>query len=64
MIEFKLQTGDIIVMDNYRTLHGRTSYNPKEGMRHLKGCYIDYDSSEGKLNHLIRKFKLENVTNQ
>ena len=63
-IKFKLMKGDLLMMDNYRTLHGRTSYNPKEGMRHLKGCYIDYDSSEGKLNHLIRKFKLENVTNQ
>ena len=27
MIKFKLKPGDIIVMDNYRTLHGRTSYN-------------------------------------
>ena len=63
-IKFKLIKGDLLMMDNHRTLHGRTSYDPKEGMRHLKGCYIDYDSSEGKLNHLIRKFKLENVANQ
>ena len=61
-IEFKLMPEDMLMMDNYRTLHGRTEYNPKEGKRFLQGCYIDYDSSEGKLKHLIRKFKLENIT--
>ena len=43
-------------MDNYRLLHGRTSYETKDGKRFLKGCYIDYDSTEGKIRHLKRKF--------
>ena len=30
----------------------------KEGNRYLQGCYIDYDSTEGKLRHLKRKFNL------
>ena len=55
-IEFKLMPGDIIMIDNYRLLHGRTSFNTNEGNRFLQGCYIDYDSSEGKLRHLKRKF--------
>ena len=55
-IKFKLMTGDLLMMDNHRTLHGRTAYDANEGMRHLQGCYIDYDSSEGKLRHLKRKF--------
>ena len=46
------------MMDNYRLLHGRTSYETSEGERFLQGCYIDYDSTEGKLKHLKRKFKL------
>ena len=46
------------MMDNYRLLHGRTSYDPNEGERFLQGCYIDYDSTEGKLRHLRRKFNL------
>ena len=46
------------MMDNHRLLHGRTSYNPREGKRYLKGCYIDYDSTEGKLKHLRRKFNI------
>jgi len=55
-IEFKLQPGDLLMMDNHRLLHGRTAYNANEGNRFLQGCYIDYDSTEGKLKHLKRKF--------
>ena len=43
---------------NYRLLHGRTSFDSKDGERFLQGCYIDYDSTEGKLKHLARKFGL------
>jgi len=57
-IEFKLTSGDLLMMDNYRLLHGRTSYDANEGMRFLQGCYIDYDSTQGKLKHLKRKFNL------
>ena len=59
-IEFKLIPGDLLMMDNYRLLHGRTSYDANEGKRFLQGCYIDYDSTEGKLKHLIRKLNLSN----
>ena len=57
-IEFRLKPGDLIMMDNYRLLHGRTEYNANEGNRFLQGCYIDYDSTEGKLKHLKRKFNI------
>ncbi len=57
-IEFKLEPKDLMMMDNYRLLHGRTAYETKEGNRYLQGCYIDYDSTEGKLRHLKRKFNL------
>jgi len=55
-IEFKLKPKDLMMMDNYRILHGRTQFDPKEGKRFLQGCYIDFDSTEGKLRHLKRKF--------
>ena len=55
-IEFKLLPGDILMMDNHRLLHGRTSYDTNEGKRFFQGCYIDHDSSEGKLRNLKRKF--------
>ena len=57
-IEFKLEPKDLIMMDNYRLLHGRTAYETSEGNRFLQGCYIDYDSTEGKLKHLKRKFEI------
>ena len=57
-IEFKLKPGDLLMMDNYRLLHGRTEYNANEGNRFLQGCYIDYDSTEGKLKYLKRKFNI------
>ena len=57
-IEFKLVPGDLILMDNYRLLHGRTKYDANEGNRFLQGCYIDYDSTEGKLKYLKRKFNI------
>jgi len=57
-IEFKLEPKDLIMMDNYRVLHGRTKFNPEDGERFLQGCYIDFDSTEGKLRHLKRKFNI------
>ena len=58
MIEFKLKPGDVMIMDNYRTLHGRTSYNMAIGKRHLQGCYVDHDSVESNMKNLQRKFNL------
>ena len=57
-IEFRLMPGDLMMMDNHRLLHGRTSFDPNEGNRFLQGCYLDFDSTEGKLLHLRRKFNL------
>ena len=57
-IEFRLIPGDLIMMDNHRLLHGRTRYNANEGNRFLQGCYIDYDSTEGKLKHLKRELNI------
>tara|TARA_B100001057_G_C22855053_1_gene952379 strand:- start:2438 stop:3538 length:1101 start_codon:yes stop_codon:yes gene_type:complete len=57
-IEFKLTPGDLLMMDNHRLLHGRTVFDINEGDRFLQGCYIDYDSTEGKLKYLKRKFNL------
>ncbi len=56
-LKFKLKPGDIMMFDNHRLLHGRTAYDPNEGMRHLQGCYLEFDSTDGKLRHLARKFK-------
>ena len=34
---FKLKPKDLLMMDNYRLLHGRTAYDANEGNRFLQG---------------------------
>ena len=45
---FRLAPGDCVVMQNDRTLHGRTAFDPNQGRRHLQGCYIDRDAMESR----------------
>ena len=51
-LNFRLDSGMLIMFDNIRVLHGRTEYDVNTGFRHLQGCYIDHDSTEGKLRRL------------
>ena len=48
MIQFRLPPGGLLIVDNYRVLHGRTSFKTSEGNRFLQGLYIDHDSMESK----------------
>ena len=54
-IKFKLESGMLVMFDNHRLLHGRTQYNQSSGNRHLQGCYIEHDATEGKLRRLLTK---------
>ena len=56
-VNFKLQAGDILSFDNRRVLHGRTSFDPNSGQRHLQGYYMDRDEILGRLNFL-KKIKV------
>ncbi len=51
---FRLDPGDCVVMQNDRTLHGRTAFDPNQGRRHLQGCYIDGDALESRRGVLRR----------
>ena len=53
-IQFKLEAGDLFIVDNLRVLHGRTGYAPSGGERHLQGCYADRDGLRSKLAVLSR----------
>jgi gamma-butyrobetaine dioxygenase len=52
-IQFKLEPGDLFIVDNLRVLHGRTGYC-ESGERHLQGCYADRDGLRSKLAVLSR----------
>ena len=53
-IKFLLQDGDLMMFDNRRVLHGRTGFDPQEGLRHLQGCYIDVDGPRSLYRVLSR----------
>ncbi len=53
-IRFLLGRGDLLMMDNCRLLHGRTGFDPAEGLRYLQGCYIDIDGPRS-LYRVLRK---------
>jgi gamma-butyrobetaine dioxygenase len=54
-IRFLLAAGDLVMFDNCRLLHGRTAFNPAEGLRHLQGCYIDIDGPRSLYRVLRRR---------
>jgi gamma-butyrobetaine dioxygenase len=54
-IRFLLNSGDLMMMDNRRLLHGRTAFDPREGLRHLQGCYIDVDGPRSVYRVLRRR---------
>jgi len=53
-LTLRLEPGDLIVMNNLRTLHGRTAFDVNAGRRHLQGCYVDLDGVESRLRVLSR----------
>ena len=54
-IRFLLNAGDLVMFDNCRLLHGRTGFDPAEGLRHLQGCYIDIDGPRSLYRVLRRR---------
>jgi gamma-butyrobetaine dioxygenase len=54
-IRFLLNSGDLVMFDNCRLLHGRTGFDPTEGLRHLQGCYIDIDGPRSLWRVLRRR---------
>lgn len=51
-VVLKLNPGCVLIIDNWRLLHGRTAYN---GIRALTGCYVGHDEfmSVARVNDLI-----------
>jgi gamma-butyrobetaine dioxygenase len=59
-IRFLLDAGELLIMDNRRLLHGRTGFDPAEGLRHLQGCYIDIDAPRS-LYRVLRRRRAEGM---
>ena len=52
-LRFRLEAGDLYLLDNYRVLHGRTGF-PEGERRHLQACYIGMDALRSKAAVLQR----------
>ena len=57
-LRFKLEPSHLIIFDNERLLHGRTSYN-LYGERHLQGCYVDKDVLNSKIAVLEKTYNTQ-----
>ncbi|MFG6668673.1 TauD/TfdA family dioxygenase [Halomonas sp. HNIBRBA4712] len=44
----KLGAGQMIIMDNYRLLHGRSAFQLAGGVRHMRQGYVDRDSTASR----------------
>jgi len=53
-VQFRLNTGDIMVTNNLRVMHGRNAYDPKSGGRHLQLSYMDYDDVLSRIRMLLK----------
>jgi gamma-butyrobetaine dioxygenase len=53
-VRIALRPGELVLMDNRRTLHGRTGFEAATGERHLQGCYADIDGLLSELAVLSR----------
>ena len=53
-LQLKLQAGEMMIFDNMRVLHGRKSFDPTTGDRHLRGYYIDHGEVDSKLRMLSK----------
>ena len=51
-LELKLQAGEMMIFDNKRVMHGRNSFDPATGDRHLRGYYIDHTEVDSKIRML------------
>lgn len=47
-IAFRLQAGELFIVDNTRILHSRNAFSAG-GSRHLRGCYVDKDGLRSRL---------------
>ncbi len=54
-INVRLKAGEMVVFDNRRVLHGRDSFDPSTGFRHLHGCYVDRGEFFSRLRLLERQ---------
>ena len=59
--DYPLKPGEMVAFNNRRLLHGRRSFNPNEGDRRLRGCYVDWDEWASRIRVLERRLQPQDV---
>jgi gamma-butyrobetaine dioxygenase len=54
-LNLKLRPGELIAYDNNRILHGRKSFDPNSGERHLQGCYMNMEDLDSAMRMSERR---------
>lgn len=57
-LNLKLRPGELIAYDNNRILHGRKSFDPNSGERHLQGCYMNMEDLDSAMRMSERRTSL------
>ena len=57
-IEYTLKPGEMAVFDNQRVLHGRASFDPDSGERHLRGYYIEHNEINSRIRMLAKSLNI------
>ena len=60
-LNLKLRPGELIAYDNNRILHGRKSFDPNSGERHLQGCYLNMEDLDSAMRMSERRTSLPTV---
>ncbi|OJA05863.1 TauD/TfdA family dioxygenase [Halomonas sp. QHL1] len=55
-LNLKLDQGQMLIIDNYRLLHGRSAFQLAGGVRHMRQGYVDRDSTTSRRRVLRHPF--------
>ncbi len=54
-ITVKLLSGEMLVFNNQRLMHGRTAFDPSKSKRHVRSCHVDLDEFYSRLRIAYRE---------
>jgi len=54
----QMKPGEMLILDNLRILHARSGIQPRDGMRHVQGGYMDRDGLEISYERLRRLYAM------
>jgi gamma-butyrobetaine dioxygenase len=56
-VAFKASSGDLLTVHGHRVMHGRLSFDPTSGARHLQDVYMEYDDLMARRRVLLGTHK-------